>query len=153
MKIVAYGGIICTTILLILANCITIQKANFTIEDLSGTWINEEYNPIDKVHNPKEVVTADGVVKTYEKLADKEIKSTYKLSIVESWYDENGDIWFKCVWERIGLVAEVAPTNTYYDLNKLSSSGTVWERCSSAVDYPTELSQLEGSYSTHYRQK
>jgi hypothetical protein len=152
MKIVVYGGIICVTILLIFANCITTQKANFTIEDLSGTWINEEYNAIDRVYDPKEVVTADGVVKTYDKLTDKEPNWMYKLSIGESWYDENGDIWFKCVWELTGLVSEVSTTNLYYSINKLSSSGTVWECCWKASDYPTEFSQLGGGYTTHYRQ-
>ena len=152
MKIVVYGGIICATMLLIFANCITTQKANFTIEDLSGTWINEEYNAIDRVYDPKEVVTADGVVKTYDKLTDKEPNWMYKLSIGESWYDENGDIWFKCVWELTGLVSEVSTTNLYYSINKLSSSGTVWECCWKASDYPTEFSQLGGGYTTHYRQ-
>lgn len=153
MKFAARRKIFSAIILLILANCITTQKANFSIEDLSGTWINEEYNAIEIPHDPKEVVTADEVLKSYEYISDREPNWTYKLSIGESWYDENGDIWFKCVWELMGLVAEVSPTYTYYSINKISNSGTVWECCWRTSDYPTELSQLEGGYRTLFRQK
>ncbi len=152
MKIVVYGGIICATMLLIFANCITTQKANLSTEDLAGTWLNEEYNTIESYHNPKRVVTADGVAKGYDKIADKEPESAFKISIVESWYDEKGDIWFKCVWENIGPEAEVDTTPLAYALNKLSGSGTVWEGCWQGSDYPTELSQIAGGYTTHFRQ-
>ena len=152
MKFVTRWGLFSATVLLMFANCITTQKANLSTEDLAGTWLNEEYNTIESYHNPKRVVTADGVAKGYDKIADKEPESTYKISIVESWYDENGDIWFKCVWENIGPEAKVVKTKLWYSINKLSSSGTVWECCWQGSDYPTGLSQLGGGYTIHFRQ-
>ena len=134
------------------ASCITTQKAIFFIEDLVGTWINDEYAVIGASYSAKEVVTSDGVLKTYDQLTDTKQRNTYKLSIVESWYDENGDIWFKCVWEKIGAAAEVDTIHFFYSINKLSSSGTVWECCWKASDYPTELSLLAGGFTVHFRQ-
>jgi hypothetical protein len=138
-------------VLFALVSCITTQKANLSIEDLAGTWINEEYDDIASPESAKVVVTADGVLTTYYRIADKKVRSTFEISIVESWYDENGDIWFKSVWERIGALAEVTHTNIYYSINRLSNSGTVWERCDQASDYPTELSQIAGALRIHFR--
>lgn len=143
--------ILSALVLLVLAGCVTTPTANLTIEDLACTWANEEYDHIASPISAKVVITADGIARTFDLIADTKVRSTYELSIVESWYDENGDIWFKSVWERIGAVAEVTPTNIYYFLNKLSNSGTVWESCEKTSDYPTELSRLAGSLMIYFR--
>lgn len=152
MKFTGRWKMLSALMLLTLANCITTQKANLSVEALVGTWINGEYAEIGVSYSAKEVVTSDGVLKSYDQLTDTKQRNTYQLSIVDSWYDENGDIWFKCVWERIGAAAEVDTIDFYYSLNKLSSAGTVWECCWKASDYPTELSQLAGGYTVHFRQ-
>jgi hypothetical protein len=152
MKIAALGCIICVTSLLIFSSCITTQKANLSTEDLKGTWLNEEYNRIGDPHDAKEVVAADGVVELYQKTTDTEFEYTYKISIVESWYDDNGDIWFKSEWLNVGDTADVETTILFYTLDKLSDSGTVWESCYNPARWPTELSPLEGGYSIHFRQ-
>ena len=69
MKSTVRWGLFSATVLLIFTNCVSTQKADLSIEDLVGTWINEEYNKIESPFNAKEVVTADGVVKGYDKLA------------------------------------------------------------------------------------
>ena len=151
MKTAFWGAIVCVTTLLIFATCVTTQKANISIEDIAGTWINEEYNHIASPISAKVVVTADGVLKTYDLIEDEKHGFTFKLSIVESWYDENGDIWFRAVSELIGPESEFRPY-THYILNRLSDSVTIWKRCGSTVEYPTELSKLAGSLSVYFRQ-
>ena len=152
MKLTGRWVTVSALVLWAFAGCVSTQTADLTIEELVGTWTNEEYAEIGVPFSSKEVVTADGVLKTYDQLTDTKQRNTYTLSIVASWYDENGDIWFKCVWERIGATAEVDTIDFYYSLNKLSDSGTVWECCWKASDYPTELSQLAGGFTVHFRQ-
>jgi hypothetical protein len=152
MKTMRICGIFSALVLLGLAGCVSTQTANLTIDDLAGTWTNEEYDHIASPISAKVVITADGVARTFDLIADEKVRSTYKLSIVESWYDENGDVWFKCVWERIGAKAEVAKTNVYYSLNRLSVSGTIWDYCLKASDYPTEIAQLAGAVVVYFRQ-
>lgn len=145
---VALFGLI---MILLFAGCRSTPPAIFTLEDLAGTWLNEDYSAIGSYYDPKEVVTADGVVRGYSQITDAEPDWTYKISIVECWRDENGDIWFKCEWKNIGREAEVAKTTEYYGINKISVSGTVWESCLKGSDYPTELSPLGGGYTIHFR--
>ena len=152
MKFVDRWKMLSALVILVFASCVSTQTANLTIEDLVGTWINEEYAEIGVSYSAKEVVSSDGVLKTYDKLTDTKQRNAYKLAIDESWYDEKGDIWFKCVWERIGATAEVDTIDFYYSLNRLSNSGTVWECCWKASDYPTELSQLAGGFTVHFQQ-
>ena len=144
--------ILSALVLLVFASCVTTQTADLIIEDLAGTWTNEEYDHIASPISAKVVITADGLMRTFDLIADEKVRTTYKLSIVESWYDKNGGIWFKSVWERIGAVAAVTPTNIHYSINKLSNSGTVWESCAKASDYPTELAQLAVNLMIYFRQ-
>lgn len=152
MKFSGRWKILSALVLLALATCVSTQTADLAIDDLAGTWTNEEYDHIASPISAKVVITADGVMKTFDLIADTKVRSTYKLSIVESWYDENGDIWFKCVWERIGPKGEVSKTKIYYTRNRLSGSGAIWESCGKASDYPNELSKLAGSLMIYFRQ-
>ena len=144
MKTVAFRGIHFAVIILMLVTCASSPKTRFSIDEVAGTkWFNEEYPPSSGTDLAE--ITTDGMMKFYSSLLTNEPPWIGKFTIIENWYDEKGDLWFKSTWENkdVGPIA--------YFLCKISKSGTVWESCWSASGYPSELSPIEGEYSIYYR--
>ena len=137
----------------ILAGCSSTPTVYFALEDLAGTWLNQDYNFLGSSKIPKEIVAVNGVVRGYSQISDTEPHWTYRIVLVQVWPDENGNIWFKCEWEINGGEAEEGKTVEYFGLCKISGSGTIWERCLMKSEYPAELSPIMPRYTFLIRQQ
>lgn len=85
------------------------------------------------------------MLKFYGSLFPNEQPYIGEFTITESWYDDEGDLWFKNTWGNKDL------GGIEYFLNKISKSGTVWEGCWNGTSYPTEISPIEGECFVYYR--
>jgi hypothetical protein len=139
------GKLIITSALLFTVSLIYAED-KISIGDTYGTWVNADYNERSEV--ALVIFNPDGSAVGYAKDTDTEISWTAQLTITDSWYDEDGNLWIK----REGDLVSGARTYFYYWLEKYSSDGSVWEYVWRGSGYPTEMSLIGGNYEIHYRQ-
>ncbi len=133
-------------VLIIFGSCATGQKAHvdkkMSIEDIYGTWIS------NTARFAKVILYDDGTWELYEKATDTEPIYTAKMTITDSWYDQEGNLWVKMI-----IVGKTGDTvHIAYDLDKFHKSGIVWESVWAENDYPDDLSTTAGKYNILYRQ-
>ena len=113
-------------ILIIAGSCATGKKAQTAEEDifkkLSGTWVNEDYDTVSEWAS-KVVIRSDGTYDFFGDSSDTERMGygEYK-AVVDTWTDPEGNFFYKATFKEHWL------TTVLYELGKISSSGTVWER-------------------------
>ena len=130
------------------AGCQTTNKiTKKDYEFCAGTWINEDYN--SHPHFGKWVCRSDGTFDGYFKTTDKNIAESGHYVINEKWTDAEDNIWYK-MNEWAGIKIEEDPSR--YSLNKINSTGTVWEWISYSGEYPSELDTEDFLYHIYYRQ-
>ena len=142
-------------IILLFTVSVSFAGGKISIEDTYGTWVNADYN--EKGQYVKEIDHPDGTYVLYLKLTDTEPTWIGEKTIIDSWYDKEGNLWIKCTifWEeeRSSYEREVGGQSTSYRLYKYSDSGKVRESVWSYQDYPDEMSPIGGNYAIHYRQE
>ena len=145
--------VVLAVMVLLMISCATRKKASLTnkniYRELRGTWINTEYDvPLQSEPIAKIVVRRESI---YEMFYDTSgTRPNYYGEIIfieDKWIDSEGNIWFKLRSEYHGV-----PTQ-YYELNKLHSSGNVWELQWSSTDYPNEINPNSVTYRIRYRQE
>jgi hypothetical protein len=120
-------------------------------EELYGTWTNEQ-NSGDIYHPQKMVVTPDRYT-LYYKISDSVPCMDNTWRIVSKWTDSEGNVWYKIFGGGIGNWEG----HNWLELDKLSKSGTVWERALSPVRdfdprfYPREIDPNHPYYRILYR--
>jgi hypothetical protein len=115
---------------------------------VSGTWINEEYNSSWK--HAKLIMYPDGKINRYNRTSDSGIYESGSYIIVDKWKDSEGNRWYKMhIWS--GEVVEGHPA--YYELDKLSDSGKVWEWVLLGEEFPAEMDENHLWYHIYYRQE
>lgn len=123
-------------------------------EELYGTWVNEKNNA-DVFHGQKVVVTAAGM-DIYSKASDPAPGMVVSWDITSKWTDSEGNVWYKTYGTSIGGVYKGA---NWQALEKISGSGTVWERAANYLDlgrfnpafYPKTVDPNGASYRVLYR--
>ncbi len=100
-------------------------------EEYYGIWVNPEYN--NRTLKAKELYKSDGTFYLYGMTTKDswDTKGEYKIN--DKWTDANGDIWYKVTWKAI------FSTYTYYELTKISKSGTVKESVYTINNYPDKI--------------
>jgi hypothetical protein len=132
-------------VVLFFAVSLLFAEDEISVNDIYGTWVNADYN--QKSQYAKWINLPDGTYEVYNKIMGSEKDSSGKQTITDSWYDEEGNLWIQCIYER-----ETDDTVAYV-VYKLSDSGKIRETVWSKVDYPEEMSPIGGEYSLHYRQE
>jgi hypothetical protein len=139
------------TLILIVFSFVVVTGENGYIpkenEEYYGIWTNPEYN--DRSFSAKVLYKPDGTFYTYGEMTSDSWGSKGEYKINDKWTDAKGDIWYKVTWKK-----DVS-TFTYYELTKLSKSGTVMESAFTINDYPDKIDS-EGSKIYHriyYRQE
>jgi hypothetical protein len=123
-------------------------------EELFGTWVNEK-NSADVLHGQKVVVTADAMM-IYSKASDLEACMQISWDISSKWADSDGNVWYNTLGTSVGGVYKGAKWQT---LEKLSKSGTVWERAMNLLEtgrfnpafYPRNIDPKANYYQIFYR--
>jgi len=135
------------TVLIILGNCATKQKAISEKEAkdaLVGTWINPEYLATSR-YRQKRVFTTEGKAIWYNKVTSKEPMLQQNYTIVESWRDRKGDIWYKLI---VGFA-----TDRFKYLAKINISENTFEYLElGGARFPTEIDPTHVNYRIYYRQ-
>ena len=125
-------------------------------EDLYGTWINEQY-PKNDIFHPQKVVNAADRYEVYLGIADSVSSESAKVEIDAKWTDSEGNAWYKTF---ATITAGIFKGNRWQAINKLSKSGTVWERQLNPIytedfspnKYPTTIDPKDsGNYRILYR--
>ncbi len=125
-------------------------------EEIYGTWTNEEY-PTDDIFHPQKVVMAADRYEAYLGISDPVPSEKSKVTIESKWTDSKGNLWYKTF---ATITAGIYKGNRWQAINKLSKSGTVWERQLNPIfmedfspdKYPTAIDPKDaGSYRILYR--
>ena len=136
-------------VLIIIGSCATKRKAISEEDFLKafiGTWINTDYGDFFK---PQKIVySPDNRWEEYIFLTDDQPEHYGPYTIEEMWTESNGDIWFKARAKCIAPTHYGKPLT----LGKISNSGKVLDTVWQYSRYPTEISAIEGTLSTYYRQ-
>ena len=142
-------------IILLFTVSVSFAGGKISIDDIYGTWVNADYN--EKGQYAKEIDHPDGTYDCYQKLTDTEPTWIGEKTIIDNWYDKEGNLWIKWTifWEeeRSSYKQPVGSNPNSYGLFKFSDSGKVRESVRSNKDYPDEMSPIGGNYAIHYRQE
>lgn len=125
-------------------------------EELCGTWTNGQ-NGGDIFHPQKAVIIYDGY-KLYSKISDSVPLEEGTFGIDSKWTDSDGNVWYKTFGTITGKVYK---GYRWQEIDKLSKSGTVWERALNPIgvgdfspgNYPTKIDLNEPFYRILYRPK
>jgi hypothetical protein len=123
-------------------------------EALYGTWANEK-NLVDVLHGQKVIVSADGM-KVFSKVSDPDPRMIVTWEITGKWKDSDGNVWYKTLGTSTGGVYQGAK---WQSLEKISKSGTVWERATILLEtgsfnpafYPKTIDKKGVYYRVLYR--
>ena len=115
------------------------------LEVFTGTWVNKDHGGY---FEPQKVVyLSEKKWEEYSFLNDDQAEHYGPYTIEEMWMDSNGDIWFKV---RLECVAHKGLLLT---LGKISNSGKALDKVWQTNRFPTEISPIEGTQTTFYRQE
>ena len=135
-------------IILLFVISVSFAGNKITIEDTYGTWVNSDYN--DKGIEAVAIMTSEGKIIRYNSEKDTEPYWTGNYTVVDSWYDSEGNLWLKRTFDSDTHARE---DFIGYELSKYSDSARVWEAVWKSSGYPTEMSLIAGTYEIRYRQE
>ena len=117
-------------------------------EEIYGTWTNAQ----GVTHK---IVNSTGGYKSFARVSDLLPNEDGTLRIDGKWTDSNGNIWYKIFTEVTS--GEMAGWKVQ-GLDKISTSGTVWEHVGAFVigdfdpsHYPTKIDPKDPNYFILYR--
>jgi hypothetical protein len=150
-----FAALSVAVILIVAGGCAPGKYVAKQNEQLYGTWTNQQN--VGGVLSPqKAVVTVDGN-KLYSKISDSVPSEENTFQIDSKWTDSEGNIWYKI----FGTVTMGAYKGArWQELEKLSKSGTVWERALNALgasgefnpqNYPPRIDPKYFEYRILYR--
>jgi beta-lactamase regulating signal transducer with metallopeptidase domain len=140
---------------ILVASCATGKKAyvtkDFVLKELTGTWVNEDYNEPSLMASAKVIVEHDGsyLLFKYTQETNAATANKGKFFLEEMWTDPKGNIWYKARLEEDW--AEFLD-ELLYEMGKISNHGNDWELVWSSVEYPDEIDPNNANYRIHYRQ-
>jgi hypothetical protein len=135
-----------------ISSCATAPTARFSVADLAGsTWVNKDY-PVGR-EDLRIRITSEGEMQLFDSLTAETPKLMKRIRITKTWRDDKGDIWFQDTAERKWATSAEYTGASYFELNRISKSLTVWEITSSQDNYPTEMGFVGGAYSIRFRQE
>jgi hypothetical protein len=144
--------ILVLAVLIIAGSCATGKRtyvsSEYALNELTGTWYNEEYE--DQDWDPTVIINPDGTFEFYKTWVETSKPSLTEVELIEfnyQWTDTKGNVWYKAqffieTWNY-----------TYFELGKISNSGTVWELVWSNGEYPKEIDTESLNYRVRYRQQ
>ena len=144
-------AILVSTMLILSRGCATGKKTHLTgkviFKELSGTWINKDYDGYQDSRPSKFVVKRNGTWDVYQS-SDSESPIIFSkiTAIVDTWIDFEENIWYKATFKPSSY------NSIEYMIGKISNSGTVWELVWSVIDFPDELNPNHVTYEIRYRQ-
>ena len=112
-------------------------------EEIYGTWINEDY-PGGLFGAQKMTIHPDRTYEVFAKTTDTTSRWGGTMTIIDKWTDSEGSIWYKTHRKSIS-------GRFWYGLDKISSSGSIYEYVQSHVDHPTEMDTGHYRYRIYYR--
>ena len=116
-------------------------------EEYYGTWVNTDYDRSIGTHMlAKTIHNHDGTCALYITTSDTEPYLTATFTIEDKWTDSEGNIWYKILYTKTEQII------SYFELTKISDSGTTLELVFSIIDYPTEIDPNAYGYRIYYRQ-
>ena len=134
-------------VLIIFGNCATKQIAiskEEAMEALVDTWINPEY-PGDSIYDQKVIFTTEGKVSDYTEVTSRVHNWQGSYTIVESWKDRKGNIWYK-------LTAGNDP-RFFKHLVKINVTENTLEHLTyGQATWPIEIDTKHINYRIYYRQ-
>jgi hypothetical protein len=134
-------------ITLIFTASVSFTEDKISIEPVVGTWINTDYDKIDKWG--KFIIKSDFTIEAFDDPARGALPATFTFIVDESWSDAEGNIYYKVTIKRPGY------GRITYELWKLHSSQKVLESMAGAfaVEHPKAIKPGHASYNIHYRQQ
>jgi hypothetical protein len=92
-------------------------------EELYGTWVNEK--ALATVFYGQKSVVGPDAIDIYSQASDPAPGMVLSWEISSKWTDSEGNVWYKTFGAR---TAGAYPGLKFQALEKISGSGTVWER-------------------------
>jgi hypothetical protein len=131
--------------IVVLAGCATSNKAYKKAfkEEMVGTWVNTDYDNMNSKW-AKVVIKQYGMFEGYNEAQATEFWKA-NISITDRWTDSEGNIFYKTIHAPIA-------GEKWYELWKLSNSGTVWELVWDVFEYPTDINPNNSGYLIYYQQ-
>ena len=112
-------------------------------EEISGTWVNMDYG---RQMYPQKIVNYYwGSYDLFLKTADTNPTNKGANTIVAKWVDKEGNTWFKQYYR------EDWTPDIYFELDRISNNGTVWEYCFNLYNFPTEDDVKSKNATQNYR--
>jgi hypothetical protein len=146
--------ILVLAVLIIAGSCATSKKSYIStdtiLNELTGIWYNEEYEPSTVERIPQVTVFSDGSIEFYKEhavLTTPTIHTGNFISIEEAWSDSKGNIWYQARVFRSNL------EQTVNQFGKISNSGKIWETVWSSNDFPNKIETENFNYLIYYRQE
>jgi hypothetical protein len=144
--------ILILAVLITVGSCATSKKSYISednlINELTGIWYNEEYEPPTVEKWPQVTVHSDGSFEFYKEYAELTTParvSGHFISIKEAWTDSKGNIWYQA------KAYDAGKGTTFYEIGKISDTGKVWESVLSHFEYPDKLDSESLNYYIRYR--
>ena len=109
-------------------------------EEVYGPWVNTDYP--GGWQQCQKVINYPEQFELFNKPTDKTPAYRGPYTIIDKWTDSEGNIWYK---------SRALCAYGIYLLQKISSSGSIYEYVSSDSDYPTEIDTNDRTYHIYYR--
>jgi len=104
-----------------------VPKAN---EEIYGTWANMDYG---REMYPQKIINYHwGSYDLFLKATDVTPTNKGANTIVAKWVDKEGNTWFKTYYR------EDWTRDVFFELDRISNKGSVWEFCFDQYDFPKE---------------
>jgi hypothetical protein len=142
----------CCLLPILAVTCATQSKALKPDDPLVGTWINEDYDKLEKGWIAKAVVSSDLRELDYTHIADAQPMQECRHVLEEMWVDAEGNHWYKLrttMWAYPSGAGKVEG----YSLTRINSAGTIFEGVFAQYGYPPTVDPLGPSYGIMYQHK
>jgi len=106
---------------------------------LLGTWINPTYETTDG-YSARLIYNQDGTWAVYKLIGDTSASYTGTFKIAKEW-TEVGIHWFH-------VTGIIHGGSTFYELDKITNDGTIYESTASTTGYPAAIDRNAGFITT-----
>ena len=111
-----------------------------------GTWINPTYSGKEKWYQVREIERE--IIMRFSRVTDTHLLGQMEFAVKDHWTDSAGAKFYKITW----IIDDPGEHGTiYYELGKLSKSGTTLEFVISRHGFPNEIAENHAEYRVYYR--